>query len=100
MYKVLQQVYLSTLYITKVGNNWRRRKALNLIKMDCIIMIIAGDYATLVSRRPSVDMSQGKSKSSDKEKSEESDIQAGKLSVFIHKREDQLSHEVIQPLLG
>jgi E3 ubiquitin-protein ligase HECTD4 len=64
-------------------------------------LIIPGDYATLVSRRPSMDLSsQGKSQSSDKDKSEESDIQAGKLSVFIHKREDQLSHEVIQPLLG
>lgn len=65
-----------------------------------IHICLSGDYATLVSRRPSVDLSQGKSKSSDKEKAEESDIQAGKLSVFIHKREDQLSHEVIQPLLG
>lgn len=99
MYIVMQQVYLSTSHFTKVGDKLEK-KALNLIKMDCIIIIIAGDYATLVSRRPSVDMSQGKSKSSDKEKSEESDIQAGKLSVFIHKREDQLSHEVIQPLLG
>lgn len=73
-----------------------KRRALDL---DFILMIITGDYATLVSRRPSVDLSQG-TKSADKEKSEESDIQAGKLSVFIHKREDQLSHEVIQPLLG
>ncbi|XP_055995500.1 probable E3 ubiquitin-protein ligase HECTD4 isoform X2 [Ostrea edulis] len=62
--------------------------------------LVPGDYATLVSRRPSMDLAQGKSQSSDKDKSEESDIQAGKLSVFIHKREDQLSHEVIQPLLG
>lgn len=69
------------------------------MKLDFFLMIITGDYATLVSRRPSVDLSQG-TKSADKENSEESDIQAGKLSVFIHKREDQLSHEVIQPLLG
>ncbi|XP_062590799.1 probable E3 ubiquitin-protein ligase HECTD4 isoform X2 [Saccostrea cucullata] len=62
--------------------------------------LVPGDYATLVSRRPSVDLTQGKPQTGDKEKSEESDIQAGKLSVFIHKREDQLSHEVIQPLLG
>lgn len=75
-----------------------KRKTL-LIKSHFFLMIITGDYATLVSRRPSVDLSQG-TKSADKEKSEESDIQAGKLSVFIHKREDQLSHEVIQPLLG
>ncbi|XP_076346000.1 putative E3 ubiquitin-protein ligase HECTD4 isoform X3 [Tachypleus tridentatus] len=31
---------------------------------------------------------------------EDSDIQDGKLSVFLHKREDQSSHEVIQPLLS
>ena len=36
--------------------------------------------------------------SADKDK-ENSDIQDGRLSVFIHKREDQSSHEVIQPLL-
>lgn len=37
--------------------------------------------------------------SADKDKTENSDIQDGRLSVFIHKREDQSSHEVIQPLL-
>lgn len=34
-----------------------------------------------------------------KERGEDSDVQGGRISVFLHKREDQLSHDVIQPLL-
>lgn len=30
---------------------------------------------------------------------EEGEAVDGKLSIFIHKREDQSSHEVLQPLL-
>ena len=36
---------------------------------------------------------------SDKEGGEEGEAVDGKLSIFIHKREDQSSHEVLQPLL-
>ena len=35
----------------------------------------------------------------DRDKGEESEAQDGRISVFIHKRDDQSSHEVIQPLL-
>jgi E3 ubiquitin-protein ligase HECTD4 len=35
----------------------------------------------------------------DKDPGEESEAVDGKLSIFIHKREDQSSHEVLQPLL-
>ena len=36
---------------------------------------------------------------SERDRGEESEAQDGRLSVFIHKRDDQSSHEVIQPLL-
>ncbi|KAJ7994262.1 hypothetical protein DPEC_G00264060 [Dallia pectoralis] len=36
----------------------------------------------------------------DKEAGEEGEAVDGKLSIFIHKREDQSSHEVLQPLLS
>ncbi|XP_025970266.2 probable E3 ubiquitin-protein ligase HECTD4 isoform X3 [Dromaius novaehollandiae] len=36
----------------------------------------------------------------DKDPGEESEAVDGKLSIFIHKREDQSSHEVLQPLLS
>lgn len=35
----------------------------------------------------------------DKDVGEEGEAVDGKLSIFIHKREDQSSHEVLQPLL-
>ncbi len=52
------------------------------------------------SRRPSVDLTHtsGASGGQDKDK-EDTDVQDGRLSVFVHKRDDQSSHEVIQPLL-
>ncbi|OWF52164.1 E3 ubiquitin-protein ligase HECTD4 [Mizuhopecten yessoensis] len=64
--------------------------------------LVPGDHATICSRRPSTDNLHrgGSNGGMDKDKVEDSDIQAGRLSVFIHKREDQLSHEVIQPLLS
>ncbi|KAK3084084.1 hypothetical protein FSP39_007865 [Pinctada imbricata] len=65
--------------------------------------MVTGDHTSICSRRPSTDMSTGSAhgvSGADKDKSEDSDIQAGRLSVYIHKREDQLSHEVIQPLLS
>ena len=33
------------------------------------------------------------------DRSMDPDIQHGRLSVYIHKRQDQTSHDVIQPLL-
>lgn len=35
----------------------------------------------------------------EKDVGEEGEAVDGKLSIFIHKREDQSSHEVLQPLL-
>lgn len=35
----------------------------------------------------------------DRDAGEEGEAVDGKLSIFIHKREDQSSHEVLQPLL-
>ena len=54
------------------------------------------------SRRPSRENMHGSggaagTSTGDKEKSE--DVQDGRISVYVHKREDQSSHEVIQPLL-
>ncbi|CAJ0915930.1 unnamed protein product [Ranitomeya imitator] len=40
------------------------------------------------------------SQKGDKDNGEESEAVDGKLSIFIHKREDQSSHEVLQPLLS
>ena len=62
-----------------------------------------GGQTTLSSRRPSEDAltSQGCATSQTGEKDKEDrDVHDGRLSVFIHKREDQSSHEVIQPLLS
>lgn len=59
-----------------------------------------GDHATICSRRPSVDASSSHGGvGGDKDKSEDSDVHGGRLSVFIHRHDGQLSHEVIQPLL-
>lgn len=55
----------------------------------------------MASRRPSVEMlhtAGGATGGSDKDK-DDTDVQDGRLSVFVHKRDDQSSHEVIQPLL-
>lgn len=50
--------------------------------------------------QPSVDGSQGGISGGEKDKNDDQDVQDGRLSVFVHKREDQSSHEVIQPLLS
>ena len=62
--------------------------------------MISGGHTTLSSRRPSLESASGLGSGvgSDKEK-EDTDIQDGRLAVFIYKRQDQSSHEVIQPLL-
>ena len=66
--------------------------------MSNFIIINTGDLATVASRQQSVDADINRS-AVEKDKNEDTDIQNGRLSVFVHKREDQFSHEVIQPLL-
>ncbi|KAI1901157.1 hypothetical protein AGOR_G00057300 [Albula goreensis] len=55
------------------------------------------------SSEPDTSLSRASPKSSvktDKDMGEEGEAVDGKLSIFIHKREDQSSHEVLQPLLS
>ena len=61
----------------------------------CVYFCNQGDIATVASRQQSIDADLNK----DKESAEDTAIQNGRLSVFVHKRDDQFSHEVIQPLL-
>lgn len=53
------------------------------------------------SSEPDTSLSRASSKGALKsdEVGEEGEAVDGKLSIFIHKREDQSSHEVLQPLL-
>lgn len=63
--------------------------------------LFTGGQTTLASRRPSIEAinaTGGATGGSDKDK-DDTDVQDGRLSVFVHKRDDQSSHEVIQPLL-
>lgn len=60
---------------------------------------ISGDLMTVSSRRPSMDLLSGQGSGLDRDKREDSDVQDGRLSVFVHRRDDQSSHDVIQPLL-
>jgi E3 ubiquitin-protein ligase HECTD4 len=55
----------------------------------------------LSSRTPSQETSSPSSSTigGNKEREENTDVQGGKISIFLHKREDQMSHDVIQPLL-
>ncbi|GFO01128.1 HECT domain-containing e3 ubiquitin protein ligase 4 [Plakobranchus ocellatus] len=64
--------------------------------------LVPGDQVLLSSRSPSQDLSgPGRlNKSGDPDKLDDLDVQRGKLSVFVHKRQDQLSHDIIQPLLN
>ncbi|XP_043924358.1 probable E3 ubiquitin-protein ligase HECTD4 isoform X2 [Protopterus annectens] len=55
------------------------------------------------SSEPDTTLTKGSPRNSlklDKDAGEESEAVDGKLSIFIHKREDQSSHEVLQPLLS
>ncbi|KAL4646588.1 putative E3 ubiquitin-protein ligase HECTD4 isoform X5 [Arapaima gigas] len=55
------------------------------------------------SSEPDTSLTRSSPKSSmktDKDVEEEGEAVDGKLSIFIHKREDQSSHEVLQPLLS
>ncbi|XP_022104608.1 probable E3 ubiquitin-protein ligase HECTD4 isoform X2 [Acanthaster planci] len=79
-------------------------------KIASLLLAKLGDYvvpgcqttaSTDISNSVSVDGTQVAVPSSgDRDKGEESEAQDGRISVFIHKREDQSSHEVIQPLLS
>lgn len=65
---------------------------------------VAGCQTVLspTASEPDSSLSKGSPKGSqkgDKDSGEESEAVDGKLSIFIHKREDQSSHEVLQPLL-
>lgn len=59
------------------------------------LSVVVGDLATVASRQQSMDTELNK----DKDSSDESLTQNGRLSVFVHKREDQPFQEVIQMLL-
>ena len=61
----------------------------------------AGDQVMLSSRTPSQETSSPSPTTSSgaKEREENTDVQGGRISIFLHKREDQMSHDVIQPLL-
>ncbi|KAK3804042.1 hypothetical protein RRG08_062412 [Elysia crispata] len=77
-------------------------------KIICLLLaklgdfLVPGDQVLLSSRSPSQDSSgTGRlTKSGDPDKLDDLDIQRGKLSVFVHKRQDQLSHDIIQLLLN
>ncbi|KAG8145997.1 hypothetical protein E2320_012423 [Naja naja] len=61
------------------------------------------DARTVLPQPPEPGRLAAKPKSSlkgDTDPGEESEAVDGKLSIFIHKREDQSSHEVLQPLLS
>ncbi|KAK7506010.1 hypothetical protein BaRGS_00002732 [Batillaria attramentaria] len=65
-------------------------------------LLVPGDQVMLSSRTPSQESSTPSPTTSagTKERAEDSDVQGGRISVFLHKREDQMSHDVIQPLLS
>ncbi|KAL8604631.1 hypothetical protein ACOMHN_013411 [Nucella lapillus] len=65
-------------------------------------LLVPGDQVMLSSRTPSQDTSSPTPTGSGgaKEREENTDVQGGRISVFLHKREDQMSHDVIQPLLS
>lgn len=54
----------------------------------------------MCSRRPSTDPSSSHGNTSgERDKNEDCDIQGGRLTVFVHKRSDQLSQEITQAIL-
>ncbi|XP_063396384.1 probable E3 ubiquitin-protein ligase HECTD4 [Mytilus trossulus] len=63
--------------------------------------LVPGDYSTVCSRRPSTDPSSSHGNiSGERDKNEDCDIQGGRLTVFVHKRSDQLSQEITQAILS
>ena len=66
------------------------------------IFLYPGAEGTVASRQPSAELLSGSPSggaTSDKDKVEDTDVQDGRLTVYIHKRDDQSFHEVVQPLL-
>lgn len=68
-----------------------------------ILLFLPGCQTLLspCSSEPDTSLSRATSKGALKsdDAGEEGEAVDGKLSIFIHKREDQSSHEVLQPLL-
>lgn len=70
------------------------------IQQNTFYFIFKGDYSTVCSRRPSTDPSSSHGNTSgERDKNEDCDIQGGRLTVFVHKRSDQLSQEITQAIL-
>ncbi|ROL42235.1 putative E3 ubiquitin-protein ligase HECTD4 [Anabarilius grahami] len=68
-----------------------------------IASLLLAKLADYVVPEPDTSLTRACPKSSaktDRDASEEGEAVDGKLSIFIHKREDQSSHEVLQPLLS
>jgi E3 ubiquitin-protein ligase HECTD4 len=65
--------------------------------------LVPGDQTTVTLRQMSEEAFPANQNlpgtNGEKDKLEDSNVLDGRLSVFVHKREDQSSHEVIQPLL-
>ncbi|ESO97623.1 hypothetical protein LOTGIDRAFT_228255 [Lottia gigantea] len=64
--------------------------------------LVPGDQVLLSSRSPSQDVSSNShnTSSNNKDTQEESDVQGGRITIYLHKKEDQTAHEVIQLLLS
>ncbi|XP_077866440.1 putative E3 ubiquitin-protein ligase HECTD4 [Saccoglossus kowalevskii] len=79
-------------------------------KICSLLLAKLGDYVVpggQTTATPTTEFPESTSKPSqtlpstvERERGEECEVQDGRISVFIHKREDQSSHEVIQPLLS
>lgn len=74
---------------------------LNLIFMTSLSLPGCQTLLSPSSSEPDTSLSRASSKGALKpeDAGEEAEAVDGKLSIFIHKREDQSSHEVLQPLL-
>nr|KAG5713128.1 hypothetical protein BaRGS_007655 [Batillaria attramentaria] len=67
------------------------------------LLLDRGDQVMLSSRTPSpgkLHTQPDHQRRHQRGEREDSDVQGGRISVFLHKREDQMSHDVIQPLLS
>ena len=69
-----------------------------LLTFSFPLSLPAGGPSTLSNNTVAGEFTDG-SNSSQSEQCLDQDIQHGHLSVYIHKRQDQSSHDVIQPLL-
>ncbi|XP_053376531.1 probable E3 ubiquitin-protein ligase HECTD4 [Mercenaria mercenaria] len=99
-----EQVELPNWGHSLVSSHWSTTKPISDPPAKIVSLLLArlgdflvpGDVATVASRQQSIDSDLNK----DKDSAEDAVIQNGRLSVFVHKREDQFSHEIIQPLLS